>query len=87
VGGSALLADQLSPNERARTQGFNDFLIGLASAASSFSSGLVFAAAGYVAICLVGGVIALIPVGLTVRWLFNSRHLLMSVRARASRTD
>ncbi len=72
VGGSALLADQLSPNERARTQGFNDSLIGLASAASTFSSGLLFAASGYAVICLVGGVIALIPLGLTAWWLFRS---------------
>lgn len=71
VGGSTLLADQLSPHERGHTQGFNDSLIGLASAASSFSSGLLFAASGYAVICLVGGIIALIPFGLTTRWLFK----------------
>src|SRR2546422_593448 len=43
VGGSSLLADQLSPAERARTQGFNDLLIGLASAAGSPRSGSGFA--------------------------------------------
>jgi len=32
VGGSTLLADQLTPVERARTQGFNDLLVGLAGA-------------------------------------------------------
>ncbi|MBP8164570.1 MAG: MFS transporter, partial [Anaerolineales bacterium] len=41
VGGSTLLADQLSPAERARTQGFNDLLVGLASAAGSLSSGFI----------------------------------------------
>jgi len=30
VAGSTLLADQLSPEERAKTQGFNDLLLGLA---------------------------------------------------------
>jgi MFS family permease len=73
VAGSALLADQLSPNERARTQGFNDSFVGLASATSSFSSGLLFAASGYALICLMGGVIALIPFGLTAWWVFTSR--------------
>ena len=33
VAGSTLLADQLSPPERAKTQGFNDLLLNLASAA------------------------------------------------------
>src|SRR3989441_4185037 len=42
VGGSSLLSDQLSPPERARTQGFNDLLVGLASAAGSLGSGSVF---------------------------------------------
>ena len=32
VGGSALLSDQLSPEERAKTQGANDFLLALATA-------------------------------------------------------
>jgi MFS family permease len=74
VGGSALLSDQLSPNERARTQGFNDSLTGLFSAAGTFSSGLIFFSAGYPVICLVGGAIALIPFGLTAWWLFNPGH-------------
>src|SRR5690606_24341009 len=47
VGGSTLLADQLSPAERARTQGFNDLLVGLASAFGSLESGLIFASLGY----------------------------------------
>jgi MFS family permease len=36
VGGSTLLADQLSPQERARTQGLNDLLVGLASPLAVF---------------------------------------------------
>ncbi len=47
VGGSALLADQLSPDERSRTQGVNDLFIGLAAAGASFGGGLVFAGMGY----------------------------------------
>lgn len=64
VGGSALLADHLSPVERARTQGFNDLLVGLASAAGSFGSGLLFAASGYVLVAGVGVVLSLIPLAL-----------------------
>jgi predicted MFS family arabinose efflux permease len=71
VGGSTLLADQLSLSERGRTQGFNDSLVGLASAGTNLSSGLIFAAAGYTAVCVVGGVMALIPLGLTAWWLFK----------------
>ena len=61
VGGSSLLSDQLSPAERARTQGFNDLLISLASATASLFSGVVFATVGYAAMGLLGAVVALIP--------------------------
>jgi len=61
VGGSTLLADQLSPAERARTQGFNDLLVGLASAAGSLSSGFIFAALGYNVMALVSAGIAVLP--------------------------
>ncbi len=64
VGGSALLSDQLSPVERARTQGVNDLMVGLASALGSLGSGLVFAAAGYTVVALVAAVLSLIPLGL-----------------------
>ena len=69
VGGSTLLADQLSPAERGRTQGFNDLLVGLASAIGSLSSGLVFAATSYTMISLVAGVLALIPLVMTLTWM------------------
>ena len=69
VGGSSLLADQLSPAERARTQGFNDLLIGLSSAAASLLSGIVFATVGYGAMGLLGATLAVIPLvmAMTVR--------------------
>lgn len=68
VGGSSLLADQLSPQERARTQGFNDLLIGLASAAGSLGSGIVFAGIGYNAMGLVGAAAALVPLSMAAVW-------------------
>jgi MFS family permease len=61
VGGSALLADQLSPLERSRTQGTNDLLVGLASATGSLTSGLVFAATSYTVIPILAGILALVP--------------------------
>ena len=69
VGGSALLADQLSPLERSRTQGTNDLLVGLASATGSLGSGIVFAASNYTVIAIVSGVLALIPFLMSLLWL------------------
>jgi MFS family permease len=68
VGGSTLLSDQLTPAERSRTQGFNDLLIGLVSAAGSLGSGVVFAAVGFGVMGLVGAAAALIPLGAALWW-------------------
>jgi MFS family permease len=68
VGGSTLLADQLSPAERARTQGFNDLLVGLASAAGSLSSGYIFSALGYNTMALIAAAVAVIPLTMTFLW-------------------
>jgi MFS family permease len=69
VGGSALLADQLSPLERSRTQGTNDLLVGLASAVGSLGSGFVFAVSNYTVIAIVAGVLALIPLLMSLFWI------------------
>lgn len=68
VGGSALLADHLTPKERSRTQGFNDFLIGLASAIGSLGSGVLFAGMGYGIVNLVGAAFVLVVLAVTVWW-------------------
>jgi len=68
VGGSTLLADQLSPAERARTQGFNDLLVGLASAIGSLGSGFIFAALGYNTMSWISAAVALIPLLLASFW-------------------
>lgn len=68
VGGSTLLADQLSPLERSRTQGFNDLLIGLASAVGSLGSGFIFAALGYNTMAWISAAFALIPLILASFW-------------------
>jgi MFS family permease len=69
VGGSALLSDQLSPVERSRTQGTNDLLVGLASATGSLGSGLIFAASNYTVIAIVAGLLALIPLLMSLFWM------------------
>ena len=69
VGGSALLADQLSPLERSRTQGTNDLLVGLASATGSLGSGIVFAISNYTAIAVVAGALAFIPLLMSLFWM------------------
>lgn len=71
VGGSTLLADQLSPAERGRTQGFNDLLVGLASAAGSVTSGLIFAALGYNVMAYSGAALALLPLGAVAAWMIS----------------
>jgi MFS family permease len=68
VGGSTLLADQLSPAERARTQGFNDLLVGLASATGSLGSGFIFAALGYNMMAFISAAFAVIPLVLASFW-------------------
>ena len=68
VGGSTLLADQLSPQERSRTQGLNDLLVGLASATGSLSSGLIFASLGYAIMAYLSALLALIPLVVAAAW-------------------
>jgi MFS family permease len=68
VGGSTLLADQLSPVERARTQGFNDLLVGLASAAGSLGSGFIFAMLGYNTMAWIAAGIAILPLFAALFW-------------------
>ena len=69
VGGSTLLADQLSPAERSRTQGFNDLLVGLASATISLGSGYIYATTNYTTIAIVAGALALVPLLLSLGWM------------------
>jgi len=73
VAGSTLLADQLSPGERAKTQGFNDLLLNLSSGASQIGSGVVFAAGGYGIMALAAAAAAVVPLGLAIWWQVRGR--------------
>jgi MFS family permease len=75
VGGSTLLADQLSPLERARTQGFNDLLVGLASAFGSLASGFIFDSLGYNMMAFVSAGFALIPIAVVIVWMMRKSKL------------
>ena len=75
VGGSALLSDELSPAERAKTQGANDLFMGLVTAGGSIISGLIFADAGYAVMGIVGAILSLIPLGLTGWWMAGRQDL------------
>ncbi len=79
VGGSALLADQLSPLERSRTQGTNDLLVGLASATGSLGSGIVFAATSYTVITVVAGILSLVPLVMSLVWMRKRRTVPVAV--------
>jgi len=74
VAGSALLADHLSPKERAKTQGFNDLLLNLSSGGSQIGSGVVYAAGGYGIMALAAAAMALVPLFFAVWWQSRGRR-------------
>ena len=75
VGGSTLLSDQLSPEERARTQGFNDLLVGLASAIGSLESGIIFSGLGFNVMAYISAAFALIPLAAALFWTLGRARL------------
>jgi MFS family permease len=76
VAGSALFADQLSPAERSRLQGFNDLMVGTSSAIGSLSSGIIFAAVGYNMMAYISAAVAFIPLAVAVFWTRGNPHKL-----------
>jgi predicted MFS family arabinose efflux permease len=73
VAGSTLLADQLSPGERAKTQGFNDLLLNLSSGVSQIGSGVVYAMGGYGIMALTAAGMAVVPLVLAIWWQARKR--------------
>ena len=47
IGGTTLLTEAYAPEEKAKTQGLNDFLMFFAMAGSSFGSGVLVTSAGW----------------------------------------
>ena len=75
VAGSALLSDQLSPGERAKTQGFNDLMLNLTSAVSQIISGLVYAVGGYGVMAIAAAAAALVPLTMVIWWQAVGRQI------------
>ena len=84
VAGSALLADQLSPGERAKTQGFNDLLLNLTSAASQVVSGVVYAVGGYGVMALAAAAAALAPLAVALWWQAAGRRITAPPHSRTA---
>lgn len=74
VGGTALLTEIYRPEERAKVQGVNDFLIFATMAASSFFSGLLIAAAGWTAVNLAALPMLGVLVAVTIWLAFRERR-------------
>ena len=74
VAGSTLLADQLAPGERSKTQGFNDLLLNLASASSQAVSGVVYAVSGYGVMALAAAAACTAPLILAIWWQATGRR-------------
>jgi len=68
IGGSALLADQLPPAERARSQGFNDLLLCLSASVASFTGGLLYDLLGLAPITLFAALVSGLLFIITLTW-------------------
>lgn len=75
VAGSTLLADQLSPQERSKTQGVNDLLLNATSAASQLGSGLIYASHGFGVMALAAAAAAVVPLLLALWWQAVGREM------------
>ncbi len=67
VAGSALLSSLLRSSERGRTQGVSELAVGLSAGSASLLSGVILAAFGFLGLCLIGTLIAAVPLALLLR--------------------
>ncbi len=68
IAGSSLLADATTAGERGAVQGLSDLLVNLGSAFGSLSSGFILAGLGYLALCLFGAMLCLVPLSAALWW-------------------
>jgi len=64
IGGTSLLSDALTTEERGRAQGVNDALVSGAAGLGSLSSGIIFGIGGFVVLSIVGLVLTLALTGM-----------------------
>lgn len=67
VAGSALLTEGAPPGSRVRLQGYGDAVVWTAGAVAGLSSGLLLEAGSYAILCIVAGLLTIVPVAVTVR--------------------
>ena len=67
VAGTAMITDSAPLRSRAKTQGAVDLCVALAGAGGGIASGMVVAAAGYAALSIGGGVLALAVIPFVAR--------------------
>ena len=82
VGGSTLLTECYEPSEKARAQGLHDLLVFCTTATSSFSSGLLLKANGWVILNYVA-MPFLVVAALAMWWLLMRRRTLLTTQLRA----
>lgn len=75
VAGSALLTDQLSSSERAKTQGTNDLILGITTAVASICSGFVYANTSFTYMGHIAVILSLIPLLLSSWWLVRNHRI------------
>jgi MFS family permease len=73
IGGTALLTDTYKPAEKAKAQGFNDLLVFVTMATSSFSSGLLLEKNGWQTLNYLA-IPFILAVGVAVLWLMGKRR-------------
>ena len=64
IGGTSLLADALTTDERGRAQGVNEALVAAVAGLGSLGSGIIFAIGGFVVVSAVGLLLTLVLTGM-----------------------
>jgi MFS family permease len=85
LGGTTLLIEAYAPEERAKTQAFNDFLVFSTTAVTSFTSGAVQNLLGWQAVSAVSAPPVLVALA-AILWL-RTRQRRMPVAVPAGATD
>jgi MFS family permease len=70
VSGSALLTEAVPSEDRMRLQGFADSVVWASAAAAGLSSGVLLESVGFVTLCHIGALLALVPAAVLAlrRW-------------------
>jgi MFS family permease len=67
VAGSALLTEGAPADRRVRLQGYGDAVVWTSGAVAGAASGLLLAAGSYAVLCVVAGLLTIVPTGVVMR--------------------